>query len=229
MGEASAAVREPACGSAFVLGARISRLAASSGHANLLAEALIATAGVTVGARRAYALVLTAHESIADAVAAEDRFRLAAATGRDITALGAAVVASAGVLLATANEVLVVGAADASFGAAPALDGAFTAVWQGAAFDRNPEGSEISHHLLTGPGRALGLFRIVATAVAVPAEVPRRAVGGLAATKETVWNGKVAATEGEESEYQSTADPHQKVPFTKIPVGPMLTSGMASS
>jgi hypothetical protein len=51
----------------------------------------------------------------------------------------------------------------------------------------------------------------------------------LAAAEETVWNGEVAATESDEAEDESKAEPHQKVPFTEIPVGPMLTSGMASS
>jgi hypothetical protein len=51
----------------------------------------------------------------------------------------------------------------------------------------------------------------------------------LAAAEETVWNGKVASTESEEAEDQSKAEPHQNVPFTEMPVGPMLTSGMASS
>jgi hypothetical protein len=122
VGDTAAAVGKPSWRSAFVVGAGIGRLAALTVHANLLADAPIATAGVAVDARRAYALVLSAHESITQAVATEDGFRLLAATGWDDTALGPAREVGAGVLLASANEILTVRAANAAFGAPPALD-----------------------------------------------------------------------------------------------------------
>jgi hypothetical protein len=212
----------------LVLGARIGGLAALAVHANLCPGTTAAAVGA-VDAGGTLALVVDADDAITETIATEDRLLLATATRGNRAALGATPEVSAGVLFASADEVLTVRAADAAFGAAAALDRSVTAIGQRAAFDRDPEGSEISHHLVTGLGHASGFFRIVTTAVAIPAEVPRRAVGGLAATKETVWDGKVTAPEGDQAKYQSKAEPHQKVPFTEMPVGPMLTSGIASS
>jgi len=137
VGDTAAAVGKPSWRSAFVVGAGIGRLAALTVHANLLADAPIATAGVAVDARRAYALVLSAHESITQAVATEHGFRPLAATGWDDTALGPAREVGACVLLASANEILTVRAANAAFGAPPALDRTVAPVRQRAALDRN--------------------------------------------------------------------------------------------
>jgi hypothetical protein len=197
-------------------------------HANLFRAATITAGVITVDSRRTDALVVDA-DHFAQATAAEERGFLATALGWNRTTLGAAPVAGACVFLATTNEILSVRAADRSLRAAATLDRPVTAVRQGAALDRNAERGEFADYLIAGLGRALGLLRIVATAVAAPAEVASGAVGRLTTAEEAVWNGKGASAKDDEAEYQEKAKTHQNVPFTEMPVGPMLTSGSASS
>jgi hypothetical protein len=174
--ESPATVGEPTGRRAFILHTGVARLAAIAADADLSIAAAATTTAVTVNPGRADALVLNARESITQAIAAEDRFLLTATSSRDDTALRSAFIASAGVLLATAGEVLAIRSADGAGRAAAAFDGAIATIWKSATFDGNAQGCEIGDHFVAGLGNAFRFLGVVATAVAAPAEMARRAV-----------------------------------------------------
>jgi hypothetical protein len=90
-------------------------------------------------ARRAYALVVDANEAVADAVAAEDRLRVAATPREDLAAFRPAGEVGTGILFASTEEILTVCTAGLARGAVSAFDRAVTPVGQRTAFNRDPE------------------------------------------------------------------------------------------
>lgn len=176
MCESTATVGEPTRRRAFVLRTWVARLAALAADADLSIAAAAATATATVDSRRTDTLVLNALETVTQAVAAEDRFRLTTTSGRDDPALRAASVASAAVLLATAGEVLPIRSANGAGRTTATFDGAIATIWKSAAFDGNAEGCEIGDHFVAGLGNTFRFLGVVATAIAAPAEIVRRTV-----------------------------------------------------
>jgi hypothetical protein len=169
MRHATAAVGKPVRRRALVLAARIGGLAADTFDANLVRPAATHAAVIAVFAVWADALVVLT-DLLTETVATEDHLFSTATTRRKDAALDAAA-ARTSILFTSADEALPICTAGAPVGAAPALDRPVAAVWKRATFDFDPDGRELREHLLTGFGHALGLGRIIATAVAAPAEV----------------------------------------------------------
>ena len=178
-GDAAAAVWKATRRRAFVPGARIGGLAALAVHANLCTNASIVAAVVAVDSGRTDALVIDADETVHRG---NCRKKAPASwppqLGWNCTTLRAAPVAGACVFLASADEVsrrsrrTRVPSAQPPHSIDPSQPSG-----RGAAFNGNAKRGEFADHLIAGLGRALGLLRIVATAVAAPAEVAGRAVG----------------------------------------------------
>lgn len=144
-------------------------------------------------------------------------------------ALGARSNGGAGELLTAAQEVLTIGTTLSPLRAVAAFGRALAAVGKRATLDRYPEGGELGDDLLTRLRLAGWFLSVVASTIAAPTEVSRRTIRRLTAAEEAVGDGEVAPTQQDETERQKDKMFHQNFPLTEIPVGPMLTSGTASS
>jgi len=227
--ESPATVGEPTGRRAFVFYTGVARFAAIAVDADLAIAATSAAATATVDPRGTNALVLNACESITQAVTAEDRFLLTATSGRNGAALGAALIASAAVLLAAAGEILAICTADGAGWAAATFDGPIATIWKSSTFDGNAEGCEFGDHLVAGLGNTFWFLGVVTAAIRAPAEIARRTVRRLTTAEQTVGDREVTPRHRDHCEDQRKTKAHQNLPFTEIPVGPMLTSGSASS
>jgi hypothetical protein len=215
MGQAPASVRQTARRRALVSRTRIGGLP-------------IRTAWIASRPRGADAPVVDAHV-VSKATAAKHGWLRSSAPGRDEAALRPSSEARTRVLGAPASEILTVGSAFGSRRTAPAVDRSVAAVGQRPALDGNPERGELRNDLLAGSRLAGGLLRVVAPAVAAPTEVVGWAIGRLTAGEEPIRDVDVAACEGNHHQHGRQAQPHQNLPRSEIPLGPMLTSGNVSS
>jgi hypothetical protein len=181
----------------LVLGAREERFAALAFDTHL-AVRTTATAGITVFAFRTDAAIVFAIE-VARAEPAIERV-VQPASCLDLATFGSD--AAAAVWLASTHEHLAVGAAAVAGFAGRAFNDALAAVREHAAFDRHPDRSELRNHIRAGRRLAseLGLLRVIATPVTVPAEVAARTVRLGDAREDAVGGLKAAATEQGEAQ-----------------------------